>query len=316
MKFKHVLMVGFSESNLGEKEWLKLKSLAEKVIITAIDSPDLNQQLSLCDCLLVKLGATVDKPMIDSSPKLKYIGMFGTGYGRIDTTYAKEKGITVCNISGYSREGVAELVFGMLIEFIRDLSRAKTQAASGDYSEATFKGTEIKDKNFGVIGLGRNGSRVAEIASSGFGAKVSYWSKNRKPDIEEIGIIYRELPELLQDSDFISINVAYVPETKGLMGAKEFSQIKPGCTVISTVQNEVCDFRALVGRLKKGDITFIFDHPDELTPEQAKELSQYKNCIMYPPVGYITQEATTAKLGMFVDNLENFLVGKPTNKVN
>jgi phosphoglycerate dehydrogenase-like enzyme len=316
MKFTSLLMMGFSQESLGEKEWSRINSLAEKVILVAADSSDLKSQLALCDGLLVKLGATVDKAVIDSAPRLKYVGMFGTGYGRIDTVYAKEKGVTVCNISGYSREGVAELVFGMLLEHIRELSRAKIQATSGDYSEATFKGFEIRDKNFGVIGLGRNGSRVAEIAHDGFDANVTYWSRNRKEEMEKKGIKYQELSELLKTSDIVSINVAYIPETKGLLGIEEFKIIKPGSIVVSTVQNEVYDFQALVERLKKGDISFIFDHPDELSPEQAKELSQYENCIMYPPVGYITKEATVAKFGMFVDNLENFLAGKPSNKVN
>lgn len=114
----------------------------------------------------------------------------------------------------------------------------------------------------------------------------------------------------------LSINVAYVPETKDLLDKERLNKIKPGCIVVSTVQNEVFNFEALVERLKRNDFIFISDHSDELTPEQAKELSKYKNCILYPPVGYITKEATAAKLGMFVDNIENFLKGKPTNKVN
>ena len=79
---------------------------------------------------------------------------------------------------------------------------------------------------------------------------------------------------------------------------------------------ELIDINALEQRLQKGDITFIFDHADELTPEQAKQLTQYDNCIAYPPIAYMTKEATVAKLKMFVDNLENFLKGSPTNKVN
>ncbi len=248
--------------------------------------------------------------MIDSAPNLKYIGMFGTGFGHIDTEYTRQKGITVCNIAGYSREGVAELVIGMILEHLRELERAKSQARTGDYSEATFTGTEIKGKNFGVIGLGRNGSRVAELAQC-FGASVSYWSKNRKS-----GFKHQDIDSLLKNSDFISVNLAYVPETEKFFDTKKMGLLKPGCVLVSTVQNEVFDFNALFNRLAKNDITFIMDHSDKLSPEQAKELSKYHNCIIYPPIGYITKEATAAKLGMFVDNLENFLQGKPTNKVN
>jgi glycerate dehydrogenase len=312
--FNKLLFLGFERKDLTREAWDRIHKISRKQILGKLDS--IAKHYQDADGLLLKLGMGADKALIDNMPKLKYIGMFGTGYGRIDTLYARKKGVTVCNIAGYSREGVAELVFGMLLGHIRDLERAKSQARKGDYSEATFKGFEIKDKNFGVIGLGRNGSRVAEIAHNGFHAKVSYWSRNRKKALEGKGIKYQSLASLLKQSDFISINVAYVPETKNLLNKKAFSLIRPGCIVVSTVQNEVCDFEALVKRLKRNDITFILDHPDELTPKQAKELSKYKNCVMYPPIGYVTREATEAKLGMFVDNLENFLKGKPTNKVN
>lgn len=309
-------MVGFSEENLGKGEWARIAKLTKSKVLLPKDSPEIAKELSASDCLLVKLGASVDKTMIDSAPILKYIGMFGTGYGRIDTAYARKKGITVCNIAGYSQEGVAELVFAMLLEHLRDLCRAKSQAKAGDYSEATFAGTEIMNKKFGVIGLGRNGRRVAEIAKNGFKANVRYWSRNRKPDAEETGTAYMEIDSLLKRSDFLSVNFALTPETEKFFDRNKMDLIKPGCVIVTTVQNEVFNFEALVQRLKKNDITFIMDHSDELTQDQARELSKYPNCIMYPPIGYITKEATSAKLGMFVDNLENFLDGKPFNKVN
>lgn len=314
-RFKKILMLGFSKNDLGEKEWERINKLCAQKVLLRKDSRDVAKELSGADCLTVKLGASIDKSMIDQTPNLKYIGMFGTGYGRIDTAYASKKGIVVCNIAGYSTEGVAQLVFGMILEHIREIERAKSQARKGDYSEATFKGYEIKDKNLGVVGLGRIGGRVAEIAS-GFGAQVCYWSRNRKKDFEKNGIQYLEINALLKQSDFLSVNIAYVPETKNFFNQQRINLIKPGCVVITTVQNEVFDLDALEQRLKKNDITFILDHSDELTPQQAKQLSKYKNCIMYPPIGYITKEATKAKLCMFVDNLENFLNGKPTNKVN
>lgn len=315
-KFKKILMLDFRNKDFNESEWHRISKLCEQKVLLPNDSPNITKELAAADCLTVRLGATVDKTIIDQAPNLKYIGMFGTGYGRIDTSYAAKKGIAVCNIAGYSREGVAELVFGMILDQIRELERAKSQARKGDYSESSFKGYEIKDKNFGVIGLGRNGSRVAEIAYNGFQAKVSYWSKNRKRVFEKNGIQYSEINTLLKQSDFLSVNIAYTPETKKFFDRQRINLIKPGCVVVTTVQNEVFDLDAVEQRLKKNDITFILDHSDELTHEQAKQLSKYKNCILYPPIGYITKEATQAKLGMFVDNLENFLKRNPTNKVN
>lgn len=316
MKFKKILMIGYDTSDLPESEWNRIDKLTQEKILLPRDSPEIEKHISTADALLLKLGADADKSMIDNAPNLKYIGMLGTGYGRVDTKYASKRGITVCNIAGYSTEGVAELAFGLLIENIRELERAKSQARKGDYSEASFQGFELRNKKFGVIGLGRIGGRIAEIAKVGFGSSVSYWSKNRKKEYEKRGISYKTIDALLKESDFLSLNLAFTPETDRFIDKKKIQQIKPGAVVINLAPMELVDIPTMVERLKKKDVTFILDHSDELSKEDAKELAQCKNCIMYPPVGYITKEATETKFGMFVDNLENFLKGKPTNKVN
>ena len=309
-------MVGYANTDFSDSEWKRFDALSESKVLLPKDTPKLLGELKDTDCLLVRLGATVDKAMIDAAPGLKYIGMYGTGYGRVDAVYAATKGIAVCNIAGYSTEGVAELAFGILIDYLRELERAKVQARNGDYSEATFAGTEIKDKNFGVIGLGRIGERIAEIAQKGFGASTSYWSRNRKQDYEQMGIVYKDIDALLAISDFLSLNLALVPETTGFLNKERIQKIKSGATIINLAPMELVDIPALAERLAKRDIIFILDHSDELSPENAKLLAQYKNCIMYPPIGYVTKEATAGKKGMFIDNLENYLNGKPSNKVN
>ncbi len=313
--FKKIILIGYAPSDLEQKEWQRIKNFSQEALLLPKDAQGMNNNLKDTDCLLVKLGATIDKQMIDTTPMLKYIGMLGTGYGRIDTEYAAKKGITVCNIAGYSKEGVAEFAFGVLIEQIREIVRARLQAANGDYSEATFTGTELKGKNFGVIGLGNIGNRIAEIANKGFHANVSYWSRHRKKDTEKNGIKYEDVNKLLANSDFVSLNLAYVPETKEFIDEQKIRLIKHGAIVLNLAPMELIDIDALEKRLKKGDITFILDHTDELSFKQVTQLAKYKNCIMYPPIGYVTKEAKAAKIVMFVDNMENFLQGRSSNKI-
>lgn len=316
MKFKKILMVGYARTDFNETEWMRLNTLSDSKVLILKDDANILEELKTTDCLLVRLGATVDKAMIDATPNLRYIGMYGTGYGRIDAAYATTKGIAVCNIVGYSTEGVAELAFGILIEYLREIERAKTQARNGDYSEATFAGTELAGKNFSIIGLGRIGGRIAEIASKGFNATTSYWSRNRKQDYEQTGIAYKSIDTLLSDSDFLSLNLALAPETTNFLSRERIQKIKEGVVVINLAPMELVDIPALAERLARGDMTFIFDHSDELSEENIKLLSQYKNCIMYPPIGYVTKEATAGKKVLFIDTLENYLNGKPSNKVN
>ncbi|MDO8638282.1 MAG: 2-hydroxyacid dehydrogenase [Candidatus Daviesbacteria bacterium] len=315
MKFKKILLINISEEKLDSFYWKKLKNLAEYIVMLPKDSLQIQKELADTDCVLTGFQIDVGKKEIDAAPNLKYISVLATAYGKIDTDYAKKKKIVVTNIPGYSTESVAELVFAVILENIRDIAKAKERGGRGNYSEAGLKATEIKGKVFAILGLGRIGGRVAEIAK-GFGADVRYWSKNRKKESEKLGIKYQDADELITKADIISIHLAESPETKNFLNKKRINSMKPGALVISTVPNEIIDSDALEERLKKKDINFILDHTDELDPKDAKRLSKYENCILYPPIGYISDEARIAKQEIFIENIVSFLNGKPQNVVD
>lgn len=315
MKFKQITALDFTGDELEPTYWSQIARYTKKVV--RINNPDsrLPKELNETDCLLVKLGVKVDKELIDSAPNLRYIGMLGTGYGGIDTVYAASKGIAVVNIANYATEGVTELSFGILLDQLRDISRAKTQAKMGDYNDAGFNGQEIRGKNFGVIGLGDIGSRTALLAQA-FGADVQYWSRNRKKQTETKGITYCELDDLIESSSIISLNLALNSGTEGIIDKKRINSIRKGAIVINPCPMELVDFDALVVRLKKKDITFILDHSDEMTGAQLNVLKRSPNCVIYPPIGYLTEEASKLKQKIYIDNLKNYLAGNLTNKVN
>jgi glycerate dehydrogenase len=316
VKFKKIVMLSYSQSDFSEQAYRRLEPVCEKNRVLSENSPEVTLHLAEADCLLVETGIAVDKTMINAAPNLKYIGVFGTGCGRIDVKYSASRGITVCNTPGYSTEGVAEFAFGLILEHIREIERAKSQARGGNYSGFGYRGHEIKNKKFGVIGLGQIGRRIAEIASEGFGADVSYWSRNRKPDAEKTGIRYADISAVLNSSDFLSINLTHVPATEKLINVDRINLIKPGAVVVHLAPIEVIDLDELEKRLKLDDITFILDHSDELSPEQAARLARYRNCVMYPSIACITQEARQTKLGLLIENVENYLNGKPSNMVD
>jgi glycerate dehydrogenase len=310
-----LLMLNFSESDLEDQYWQRLRLIGDEVVLLAEDDPQLDEHLATADALFLKLGMSAAQDRIDAAPNLRYIGMLGTGYGRIDTAYATSKGIAVCNVADYSTEGVAEFVFACLLSHLRDLERARAQAKSGDYSEATFTGSEIGGKVFGVVGLGHIGMRVAKLASDGFGSTTIYWSRSPK-QIEDAAIASTELNDLLTTADIVSLHLEYNPETEKFIDRDAIMALRPGTVVINTAPMEIVDVDALNERLAAGDITFILDHSDELSDSDAARLALHKNCIMYPPIGYTTVEATAAKQDIYVANAENFLKGEPTNQVN
>ena len=317
MKFKKILVVGISEKSLDSNYWQKIKKLTENLIFLKEDSKDLQKQLQMDDCLLVYFNG-VDKKMIDSAPNLKYIGALATGVGKIDSEYAKKKDIIISNIPGYATESVAELVFAVILENIREIARAKKESKEGNRDESGFKATEIKGKTFGVLGLGNIGLRVAEIAANGFGANVLYWSRNRKKEVENDHIKYEDLDRLIPRCDFLSIHFALNPETENILNAKRIAKIKKGAILVNTAPHELLDIRALEKRLKSGDITYIFDHTDlgDISEQDLKRLQRYDNVISYPVLGYISKEARERKQEIFFNNIEAFLKGKPQNIVN
>jgi len=313
MKFKKILVM--DELGLDKEYWKSIDSLCEKKIVLTLNSPEIKEHLKDADCILVKFLARVDKKIIDATPKLKYVGVLATGYGRVDADYAKTKGISVCNVPGFSTESVAEFVFATILEHIRDLERGKKQIREGNYSEGGFSAIEIKGKVFGILGLGRIGGRTAELALA-FGADVRYWSRNRKKEFEKRGIKYEDADELIKNSDILSLHFAKTKDTENFLNEQRIKTIKKGAVVINTSPMELLDLKTLEKRIQKGDITFILDHSDEMKPEDVKRLVQYKNCIIYPPIAYLSKEGRIIKQKIFVENIENFLKGNSTNKVN
>ncbi|MFH1833084.1 MAG: 2-hydroxyacid dehydrogenase [Candidatus Levyibacteriota bacterium] len=315
MKFNKATFIGISKSSLEQNYWKRINKLTKEKVFLPKNSLEIKKHLADTDCLLVGFGVNVSKEDIDKAPHLKYIGVFATAYGKIDSEYAKKKKVIVCNLAGYSTESVAEFVLAAILEVVKGICEGKRRGKTGNYSEAGISAFEIKDKIFGVIGLGHIGTRIAELAL-GLGADVRYWSRNRKRDAEKKGIRYEELNKLISKSDFVSINLALNKETENIFNKKRFQEVKKGAVIINTAPMELVNIEGLVKRLEKKDITFVLDHSDEMSQKDLKNLSKYENCIIYPPMAYITKEAGIMRQEMFTSNIENFLKGKPTNKVN
>lgn len=313
MKFKKIVSIGINEDVLNKKYWDEIDKLTEEKVILAQGSKDITSQLVDADCLLVWFNG-VSKEVIDLAPNLKYIGALATGVGKIDVAHANSKGITVTNIPGYSTEAVAELVFAVLLENLREISRAKQASKLARTSEADFSGREIKGKDFAVVGLGSIGSRVAELAKA-FGSDVYYWS--RAPKQEGSGFTYESIDDLIEHADFVSVNLALNPETEGIFTAERIGKLKQGAIVINTAPMELFDLDALEARLAEGTITFIFDHtdPGDISDQDLERLRQNENCITYPVLGYITDEAKVALQEIFVENIRASLAGQPQNIV-
>lgn len=320
MKFKRMLLLNFTGKELVDDRWEEVKSLGAELVLIKQEDQLFFDHLRETDCLLVKLGAKVPQELLNSAPKLKYIGMLGTGYGGIDVEAATKKKITVTNIANYATEGVAEFTFAVLLAHLRKLEEAKNQARKLNFDEsAYFDVSEIKGKTLGIIGLGNIGLRVAEIGKA-FGANVIYWSRKRKATKEKKGFAYVKIEKLLAQSDFISLNLALNKDTKHFIDKKNITLIKGNSVVVNLSPMELIEIDSFLAASQEKGLHLILDHSDELSTDEVNKIKPFMDqggtVTVYPPVAYTTIEATNLKQKIFVDNLRAYLAGKPKNKVN
>ncbi len=310
MSFKKAVFINISDNHFTEKYWEQLDSIIESRVSLSRDDPNLLSELKDCDCLCLGFQVDIGKEIFDAAPNLKIINILATAYGTVDLDIASQRNVPVCNLAGYSTESVAEFTIAAFLYQMRNIEEGLKRARSGNYDFTGITARELKNSNFGVIGLGSIGGRVAELAA-GFGANVSYWSRNKK----DVPFSYKELDELLKTCDYISVNVAEDEETKGLLNADNLPLIQPGSIVFSTVPPSIVDTDALVERMSKKDITFVSDHPDEMSEDDLAKVKDLEGIVLYPPIAFLSDEATIAKQEIFITNLTGFLEGKIQNKV-
>lgn len=309
------LLIDFKKGEITPPYFSRIKKLFKTIEFISGDDPKLFNQLKDTEVILCKISTKIDKQVIDGTPKLKYIGVCSTAFDAIDAKYARTKKVTVCNLGGYSTEAVAEFFFAALFERIRELERAKQQARKNDFSFAGFMGMELKNKILGVIGAGKIGSRVAEIGL-GIGMKVIYFSRKTKAEIEKMGAKKKNLDEVLSTSDFISLNLILNKETEGIISKEKISLLKKNCIFINLAPPKLINQEIMLKKADKGEITFIFDHSDDIDLSLAKKFLKTKNCIVYPPVAFRTDEANTARWETLISNAEKFISDSSQNVVN
>ena len=306
-----VALCGVAEGELGRAASARLRATAARV---KRGKPPLRAPaLEGVSALLVDIGVPVPAEVIEGAADLRYIGVFGTGFAEVDVAAAARRRIVVTNVPGYATRSVAEFTVAAALS---ELRRLPAVHAGKTRDPARLRGRELAGRSLGVVGAGRIGAEVARIAHDGFGARVSYWSRHRKPALERGGIPYRPLDRLLGGSDIVSLHVALNEQTAGLLGARRLARLRAGCLVLNFASAGVVDTGALLKRLRAGDVGYALDHEDELPPGALRLLRRLPLVRLYPPIGYETEEARAARAETFVSNIEAFLEGRPRNVVS
>ncbi|AGC78499.1 D-3-phosphoglycerate dehydrogenase [Nonlabens dokdonensis] len=293
---------GVSQSGID-----KLTAAGHEVITTNVAQDQLQDYINKNEIavLLVRSATTARKELIDNCPSLKIIGRGGVGMDNIDVAYAREKGLKVINTPAASSSSVAELVFGHLyggVRFLYDANRNMPLEGDSNFKglkKQYAKGTELRGKTIGIIGIGRIGQEVAKIAA-GVGMNVIAHDSfaEKAPTVSwdlfdgqtinvEIPLVSKE--ELLKKSDFVTI---HVPAQKDyVIGEAELEMMKKGAAVVNAARGGVLDEVALVNALELEHISFAALDVFEKEPQPEIVLLMNSKLSLSPHIGAATNEA-------------------------
>lgn len=268
----------------------------------------------------------ITKEILSQCPKLKYIGVFATGYNVIDTAAAREAGVTVTNIPAYSTMAVAQATFALLLELTNGVHEHNQSVQSGgwikspDFCYWTHPLTELLDKTFGIIGFGSIGQAVAKIANA-LEMKVIAYSRTAKKiedfSKENFTVESVSLEELLKKSDVVSLHCPLTNDNKGMINQEALAKMKDGAILLNTARGPLIDEAAVRVALESKKL-FGFG-ADVLSQEPMSAdcpLLGAPNCVITPHVAWAAKETRERLLGIAVDNLRKFLAGTPVNVVN
>ncbi len=261
----------------------------------------------------------ITREVMEKAPNLRYIGILATGYNNVDLECAREKGITVTNVPGYSTDGVVQLVFTFIFELSGNLEKYRRSVDNGDwiksptFSYFPYPISCVAGKTIGVVGFGAIGSRVAKAAEA-FGMKVIVNSRTQKP---EWPYPFVDMDTLLKESDIVTLHCPLTPQSEKLMNAEAFAKMKDGAVLINTSRGPVVDEQALRDALESGRLAGA--GLDVLCREPMAEdcpLFGAPNCIITPHIAWAAAETRKKLLSIAEQNLSAFLKGLPQNVVS
>ncbi|OKL42901.1 D-2-hydroxyacid dehydrogenase [Pseudovibrio exalbescens] len=309
--------------NPGDNPWDPISSLGDLVIYDrstgGID--EVIERAKLASILLTN-KTPISREVIDATPDLECIAVLATGYNVVDTSYAREKGIPVVNVPVYGTNTVAEMVFALIFQLVRNVSQNSTDVRdnmgwtkNSDWTYWLTPQIELAGKTIGIIGFGNIGQRVGELGTA-FRMNVVAHDNYAKslPDYqhEMVG-----LQELFERSDIVSLHCPALPDTINLMDRYRFDQMKDTAYLINTSRGQLVVEADLASALNQGIIAGAgLDTLQQEPPAANNPLLTAKNCFITPHVAWATLDARRRIMEMVAANIRSCLEGNPVNVVN
>jgi len=275
-----------------------------------ITAEQIKETIGQYNIVIVRSRTKLTKELVEKADKCKIIARVGVGLDNIDEEAAKAKNIRVINAVEGAMNAVAELVLGLMLSLARQTARGDREIRNGNWLKKELKGTELRGKYLGIIGLGNIGKRLGRLARALNMNIIGYDVIPIDEEFsKEVGLLKADLNTLLQSSDYISIHVPLLDSTYHLLDAQKMSTMKKTAKIINTSRGGVVDEDALYDALKNGTLGGAALDVFEKEPATGNKLAELDNVILTPHIGAQTKEAQSLAANVIAEKIIQILRG-------
>jgi len=267
------------------------------------------------DAILSLLTDKIDNELLDAAgAQLKIVANYAVGYDNINMADVAAHNVIATNTPDVLTESVSEHAIALIFAIARKIVESDQFMRDGKYhgwDPMMFLGNDLVGKTLGLVGLGRIGATVAKRMHDGFEMKVMYYDARRNEELEKkYNLQFVDLDTLLKESDFVSIHVPMMPETKHLINAEKLKMMKKTAYLINTSRGPIVDEAALVEALKSGEIRGAALDVYEQEPKMAPGLAELPNTVLTPHTASATEETRNAMSELAAKNIIAVLAGE------
>lgn len=318
---KIVILDAYVE-NPGDLSWAPLEQLGELTVYDQIPTDPASVIACIGDAQVVVVNKTpIGRAVMDACPGVKCFCILATGYNIIDVNYARTRGIPVCNVPAYGTDAVAQFTIALLLEICSQVALHDRTVHEGKWQNSPqwcyweCPLVELAGKTLGIIGFGRIGRQVGRIARA-LGMRVLAYSPSECAEGREIGT-YVDLPQLLAQSDVVSLHCPQFPETEGIINRETIARMKDGAILLNASRGGLVVEQDLADALERGKLSAAgVDVVSEEPIRADNPLLRAPNCIITPHIAWAARECRQRIIDTTADNIRAFLAGAPINVVN
>lgn len=306
-------------ANPGDLSWDEFAALGDLTVYDRTAQEDAAARIGDAEVVFINKVRLTDG-IFAACPNLKLVSILATGYNIVDLAAAKRRGITVCNVPGYSTRAVVQMTFALLLEICQQVGLHSGAVHTGrwqtcpDFCFWDRPLIELDGKTMGIVGYGAIGSAVGTVAQA-LGMKLLVTARHERPVPE--GARFVSLPELLAQSDVVSLHCPQTAENARMIDAGALAQMKDGAILLNTARGGLLDEQAVADALRSGKLLAAGMDVVSAEPIRADNpLLTAPNCFLTPHIAWAPLETRRRLQAISAENLRAFLAGKPQNVVN